>query len=106
MSDIIIVMIVFGSGVLISITAILTDHKQKMYESELRLQEMRMGYPPGTYSKGKRRKSSKSQMEATKEFVSKQNSDLEREIDDLLTRIDNIETIRRNKNENWYGILV
>lgn len=100
MTDVLIVSIIFTFAGIVAVTAIFLDHKKDMLELELRREEMRMGYPPGTYTKGKKGRKAKGKNIDSENLIIKENIVLEKSIDDLLSRIDNIETIHRSKNEN------
>ena len=102
MHDIITVFIIFTALATIVIVPMVLNYKKYIYELELRREELRNGCPPGTYSNAKiRRRSRKQASQVNQEdSIIKENIVLEREIDDLMSRIENIETIYRSKNEN------
>ena len=90
--------------------------KEKI-DAALRIEEMRRGYPPGTYSsysskKDKKKKRRNKDNDFVPEFKensafsnnrNKERADLKEGIDDLMTRISNLEVImesEKNKGEN------
>ncbi|MGD1823390.1 MAG: hypothetical protein ACPKM0_11610 [Pleomorphochaeta sp.] len=82
----------------------------------LRMEEMRKGYKPGTYSNFKSKHSDKKRRKHDykddydpifntniKEERNKERADLKEGIDDLMTRINNLEVIMESENENNKG---
>lgn len=86
-----------------------SERKRKL-EAALRMREMELGYPPGTYSSPKWSKkfSSKNAEEAIKEayeqFASKGSTRVEMEqgIVDLEDRLKNLEEILRSRRDSYH----
>ena len=116
MTSVLIVGIVFS---FLMISAFLDDstkkEKQKI-EAALRMEEMKRGYKPGTYSykfNKKQKQNKKNKQDETddssnfkKGFVdeeingrNKERANLKKGIDDLMTRINNLETIMKSEEE-------
>lgn len=103
---VIIVAIVFGS--LIAITAIekAFDLKKRKLEAEIRMQELRAGVAPGTYSRISKKdlKKNARKGKANEDLGVHQNTEereeLLRGIADLKERIDNIDTIMASRKQS------
>ena len=102
------VAIVFGS--LIAITAIekAFDRKKRKLEAEIRMQELRAGVAPGTYSRISKKdlKKNARKGKANEDLGVHQNTEAEereellRGIADLKERIDNIDTIMASRKQS------
>lgn len=104
---VIIVAIVFGS--LIAITAIekAFDLKKRKIEADIRMQELRAGVAPGTYSRISKKDLKKNARKNNDENLGvypntevEEREELLRGIADLKERIDNIDTIMASRKEN------
>ena len=105
---VIIVAIVFGS--LIAITAIekAFDLKKRKLEAEIRMQELRAGVAPGTYSriskkdlkKNSRKEKANEDLGVHQNTEAEEREELLRGIVDLKERIDNIDTIMASRKQS------
>ena len=104
----VIVAIVFGS--LIAITAIekAFDLKKRKIEAEIRMQELRAGVAPGTYSriskkdlkKNARKDKSEESLGEKQNTEAEEREELLKGIANLKERIDNIDTIMASRKQN------
>lgn len=110
MTGIIELIIVFGSVIAIVAVACYFGYREEELKVRLRMKEMEEGFPPGTYSKiskkdlkRARKMAGNSQWTASEQEAFRRHSEeSEREmlmqgIKDLKSRIDNIDTIMKDK---------
>ena len=117
MIGIVIVAIVFSFAAFETFLKYSNKKDKEKIDAALRMEEMRRGYPPGTYSsyyskKEKKKKRRNKEDGFVPEFKmnssfsndrNKERADLKEGIDDLMTRINNLEVImesEKNKGEN------
>ncbi|MCK9190652.1 MAG: hypothetical protein M0P10_03800 [Sphaerochaetaceae bacterium] len=114
MTDVLIVGIVFSFLIINSFLGDSTKRERQKIEAALRMEEMKRGYKPGTYSSnvGKRKRGHKKHKDEDDQttfergFVdeeikghNKERADLKNGIDDLMTRINNLETIMKSEED-------
>jgi len=86
------------------------DHRynlrKKKIEAALRMREMEMGYPPGTYSDTKykkRKKGTASEASFTEWRQGTNRAELRKGIDELQERLANLETITKSRKNSSEG---
>ena len=114
MTAVLIVGIVFSFLIIDSFLEDSTKRERQKIEAALRMEEMKRGYKPGTYSSNfgkkkrghKRHKDEDDQTTFAKGSVdeeikgrNKERADLKNGIDDLMTRINNLETIMKSEED-------
>ncbi len=87
------------------------DHRytlrKKKIEAALRMREMEMGYPPGTYSDSKyqkRKKGKDSEVNFTEWRQGTNRAELRKGIDELQDRLANLETIMHSRKDSSEGL--